>query len=164
LRARFPETRWFTEEVLHLTLVFLGSTEPSRVAALGAALASAAAAHAPFEVETAAAGGRPGDHRGGVAWLRLGRGAHEVADISLELDRAIGGGAYDGRRAPRPHLTVARRANEAVIAALQEWAQQRQPFAWRVDRLVLYRSHLGPRGSRYEQLAVSQLTGGVSPA
>jgi 2'-5' RNA ligase len=72
--------------------------------------------------------------------------------------------SYGERLQPRPHLTVARRVDESTIAALSDWALTRPRFAWHVDRLVLLRSHMGPAGSRYEELASNLLTGRGNPA
>ena len=115
-------------------------------------------AQAPFEVATGEAGGLPNGRRGGVAWLRLERGRRRRSrSLALELDREMGSGTYDERHRPRPHLTVARRVDESVIAALRELAPAID-VAWTVDRVVLLRSHTDPGGSRYEELHSTLLT------
>jgi 2'-5' RNA ligase len=156
VRAQHTDVRWLAPEKLHLTLVFLGQTEASRVEALAEAIAQVARAHAAFGVTTGDAGGRVGGRRGGVAWLRLADGGHEVAQLSIDVDDAIGSNAYEARNAPRPHLTVARRVTAAALADLRAAAQSIR-LAWPVDRVVLFRSHSGPRGSRYEELSSSAL-------
>jgi 2'-5' RNA ligase len=143
-------------EKLHLTLVFLGQTDASRVEALGAAIAGVTPRHAPFNVMTGEAGGRVGGRRGGVAWLRLADGGHEVARLSIDVDDAVGSHAYDAKNAPRPHLTVARRANECALADLRT-AVRSVRLSWTVGRVVLFRSHAGPGGSRYEEMFSSSL-------
>jgi 2'-5' RNA ligase len=143
-------------EKLHLTLVFLGQTDGSRVEALGAAIAGVTPRHAPFNVMTGHAGGRVGGRRGGVAWLRLADGGHEVARLSIDVDDAIGSRAYDAKNAPRPHLTVARRANDSALADLRT-AVRSVRLSWKVSRVVLFRNHTGPGGSRYEEVFSSSL-------
>ncbi len=157
LREAFPGTRWVSADKLHLTLVFLGQTNSLRLQELVAAIDAVGSRGSSFEVSTGEAGGLPDGRRGGVAWLRLSEGGAEVAHLALELDRDIGSGAYDDRHRPRPHLTVARRVDESVIAALREHAQSLD-VSWTVDRLVLFRSHSAPAGSRYEQLHSTLLT------
>lgn len=151
LRARHPNARWLPSEHYHLTLVFLGATDPARVAWLTERLAIIAAANDPFLVETAGAGGISG-HRGGVAWLRLATGHEDVARLSLAVDSEIESHAYGAKMEPRPHLTVARRVDDALLAELGA-AAPRLTTSWRSTRLTLYRSHTGPTGSRYEKLA-----------
>lgn len=156
LRARHPDVRWLTPDKLHLTLVFLGQTEVKRVEPIAAAMAAVAAGRAAFEVETGLAGGRANDRRTGVAWLRLTDGAQQVASVALELDRAIGSDTYDDRRTPRPHLTVARRVDQALLDDLRDVSAGLR-LRWTVDRLILFRSHTDPHGSRYEELRSAEL-------
>ena len=154
-------------EMLHLTLVFLGQTEAALVPAMAGALRDAARRHVRYTARTGQAGGRvddrPGARHGGVAWLTLGSGAAETAALSLDVDRALGSGTYDDRRRPRPHLTVARNATQDALAAVRRVAAENE-IRWQVDRIVLLRSHTGPRGSRYEQLGTFPLTSGPGGA
>ena len=163
LRAQFPTVRWMPADMLHLTLVFLGETEAASVPAIERALREVAVDHEPYDAATGEAGGRvddrPGARRGGVAWLKLSGGAAETAALSLDADGALGSGTYDDRRRPRPHLTVARIVTSDALTALRPIAAG-NTVRWRVDRMVLFRSHTGPRGSRYEELATLPLTSG----
>ena len=156
LREAFPAARWVAPHKLHLTLVFLGPTDPARVAHLTRAM-GAAGAHQQFDVATGEGGGRANQWRGGVAWLRLGPGASRVARLALDLDAALGSATYDESHMPRPHLTVARGVSPEVLAAIREWSAANPPLRWHVDRLVLFRSHTDSRGSRYEELATADL-------
>jgi RNA 2',3'-cyclic 3'-phosphodiesterase len=158
VRAKHPHVRWLPIEKLHLTLVFLGQTEASRVGALSEAIAEVAAHLGPFGVRTGDAGGRVGGRRGGVAWLRLADGGHEVAQLSIDVDDAIGTNVYDARNAPRPHLTLARRATKGSLEELRGAASSLE-LSWLVDRIVLFRSHTGPGGSLYEELFSNRLEG-----
>lgn len=157
LRQAFPEARWVAPHKLHLTLVFLGPTDPARLTDVAQAIEGVARAHEQFIVATGEGGGRANQWRGGVAWLRLASGASEVALLALVLDAAVGSATYDAGRAPRPHLTVARGASGELLAALGEWSAANSPLGWRVDRLVLFRSHTDPKGSRYDELATANL-------
>ena len=147
-------------EVLHFTLVFMGQVESERVAWLGERLDEVAARHAAFATRVDGAGGHvddgPGRRPGGVAWLTLSDGLREVADLALDVDAALGTHTYDDRRRPRPHLTVARAIDAAALAALRDLALATN-LEWRTTSIVLFRSHLGPGGSRYEPLSTHDL-------
>ena len=160
VRTLHPQVKWLPPNKLHLTLVFLGQTEPERVEALAQATARMAAGHEPFDVVTGDAGGKLGGKRGGVIWLRLAKGGHEVAQLSLDLDHAIGSGTYTATSGPRPHLTVARHVTAAALEDLRVVASQ-VILGWTVDRIVLFRSHTDPAGSRYEELSFAEL--GATP-
>lgn len=151
--------RWVPPEKLHLTLVFLGSIDATEAPSVGAAMQAVAQRTQAFEVATGEGGGYDGGRRGGVAWLRLSQGAHGVAQLALELDAAIGRHTYDSTHRPRPHLTVARHVTEAALEDIREAANTVQP-AWLVDRIVLFRSHPDPGGSRYEELSSAMLLPG----
>lgn len=97
-----------------------------------------------------------GGRRGGVAWVRLADGGHEVAQLSLDLDAAIGSQTFDAKRLPHPHLTVARGVGEGALHDLAATAAAMRLW-WTVDRIVLFRSHTDPAGSRYEDLAAASL-------
>lgn len=156
VRTRHPMVKWVPINKLHLTLVFLGQTDPARVSEIAGIVARVVAQHAPFEVATGDGGGKLHDRRGGVAWLRLAGGGHQIAQLSMTLDNAIGSHTFDDQHAPRPHLTVARRVSEAALKDLQIVASQ-VTLGWTVNRLVLMRSHTDPAGSSYEPLATFDL-------
>lgn len=154
VRDRHAEVRWIAPGRMHLTLVFLGSTEQGQVAEITAALAGVAGSARPFDVGLGAAGGRVGGRRGGVAWLQVAEGATEVARLAQELDEQLPGlraGAIN-----RPHLTVARRADEATLRDLRA-SDARMALRWTVERFVLFRSHTEPGGARYEEIGASRL-------
>ena len=156
VRERHPLVAWLPPNKLHLTLVFLGQTDATRVTGLADSLARVAARHRPFAVTTGHAGGRVGGRRGGVAWLRLAEGGHQTAQLSLDVDEAVGSHAYDAEHAPHPHLTVARKVTNSALADLRV-AAPRTSQSWAVDRIVLFRSHTGPGGSRYQELTSAPL-------
>ncbi len=145
---------------MHLTLVFIGQAGSERVPAIDQSLASVALHHAAYRTAIDSAGGhiddRPGARPGGVAWLTLGDGFRHTADLSLDIDQALGTHTYDQRRGPRPHLTVARAVDAPALAALRGLAPT-LTLEWLTTSLILFRSHLGPGGSRYEPLATHAL-------
>ncbi len=76
------------------------------------------------------------------------------ADLLAGLERAIG--FEPERRALRPHVTVARARGRERLRAV---ALDPEPAAleFEAEALVLYRSHTGPDGSRYEPLGSVEL-------
>lgn len=157
LRGRHPAVRWTRVDQYHATLVFLGSTDPAAVPDAVAALAGVAARRSPFEALTGEAGGFAASRRGGgVAWLRLAAGHDALAEIALELDTALGSGIYGSAAPPRPHVTLARRVDGALLDDLRA-ASPALATRWPVERLVLYRSHTVSAGSRYEELSTFPL-------
>lgn len=153
-RRRHDSARWLPVSGWHLTLLFLGSVEPGRVPELEMLIADVAAAHGQFQVGVAGGGGRV-THGEGVAWLRVGPGA---AELIAMVDRLAAMCPPDmtltsaPRRTPSAHLTVARRAGQALVDDLRDERLGPVRAGWAITALALLRSHLGPGGSRYETL------------
>lgn len=151
VRTLHPSARWLPPNKLHLTIVFLGQTDVSRVDSIATVMGEVAAGHRPFDVAAGEAGGRIGGRGGGVAWMRLANGGHDLAQLALDVDAALGSATFNEKFAPRPHLTVARGVSEEALADLRAVAAG-MTLGWTVNRLVLFRSHTDPGGSRYEEL------------
>src|SRR5262245_41451850 len=159
VRELHPQVKWLPMNKLHLTLVFLGQTDSERVDDIAERAAGVASRHSQFDVVTGDAGGKLGGDRGGVCWLRLAKGGHEVAQLSIDLDSAVGSNTYNANTGPRPHLTVARHVSAATLEDLRQLSTQ-IALGWTVDHITLFRSHTDPGGSRYEELASATLANG----
>ena len=157
LRELHPEVRWLPPEQYHDTLVFLGQTEATDVPRLAGAVERAAVRRQAFVARLSGAGGRDDGPRGGVAWVTVADGRLELAELARIVDEELEAAAY-GQRRPLPHITVARRVDRALLDDLRRDAA-RLGIEWRVDRVVLFRSHTGPSGSSYEELAAAPLSG-----
>lgn len=140
---------WPPPANLHLTLAFLGEQPEDRLPVLRAVGGDVAAGHGAFELRTAGLGGFPRPSHARVLWLGLEAEPSLVA-LAGRLRKALGevGIAVDAKPYA-PHLTLARFAAPVDITACGAGPR---PQAFTVDRLVLYRSHLGAQGARYEAL------------
>jgi 2'-5' RNA ligase len=158
LAGELPKARWVRPERMHLTLVFLGDTDPDLMDALDRGLTAAAAGHAPMRLTVTGAGAFPPGGRARVLWAGL------EADGDLEgLQRAVTaavervvGRLEDGKKKRRfhPHVTLARCrtpwprwAADKLVAALAV-----PPESFPVAEVVLIESQLGPGGPRYRTL------------
>ena len=150
LREQHPAARWSPASKLHLTLVFLGPTDPADIPRIDATVARVTASWPPFVVETGEGGGFMGEG-GGVAWLQLARGREDAAQLALSLDDALGARSYE-RRPPRPHLTLARRVTRPLLEEVHR-VDTALRTAFELDRAVLFRSHSGPGSAEYEELS-----------
>ena len=147
----------------HLTLRFLGTTDPARVPALGAALRAVAAAHEPFTLHSAAPGVFPGVARPRVLWLGLAGPVGRLLALQRATEAAlVGCGVPRETRPFQPHLTIGRIAaavppaahTAALLAALPVAAA---PLP--VTAIHLLRSTLGPDRARYTTLLTVPLRG-----
>ncbi|HLY13701.1 MAG TPA: RNA 2',3'-cyclic phosphodiesterase [Candidatus Limnocylindrales bacterium] len=162
------DVRWVRMDGLHVTLRFLGPTEPDRIAAAQAAVEAAAAGSRPFELGLAGAGAFPDTARPRVLWLGLAHGLEPLADLTQRLARSLAdeGWPHDDRPA-RPHLTLARSdgvASGALVAGRLIGAAATLDLRWTADRLVLFESQTGGGPARYIPRLDLPLTAGTESA
>lgn len=160
------DVRWVRMAGLHVTLRFLGPTEPERIPAAQAALAAAAIGVHPFELGVAGAGAFPNPGRPRILWLGLATGLAELGDLTTRVAASLAaqGWPHDDRPA-RPHLTLARSdgvAAGALVAGRLIAAAADFDLRWNVDRIVLFESQTGGGPARYLPLLEVPLPAGTS--
>jgi 2'-5' RNA ligase len=146
---------------MHLTVKFLGDTEPARVAPLVDAVSAVTGNILPFPFSVHGAGAYPNLKRPRVLWagviessatlLRLVEGV-EVETEKMGWPREI--------RKYSPHITIGRvkgNMNLGRLAAAMDLINDRHWGDQEAGELFLYRSHLGKGGARYEKVHVFKL-------
>lgn len=167
LRTRWPAARWVPIDNQHITLKFLGWVEPVRSADVVAAVEAVARRHEPAVVRTGVVGVFPTRRRARVLWVGLQDASGQLASLAADLEATLEPlGFRRERRDFTPHLTLARWPTPRSV--IDEPAIGRVPIEapFDVDRMVLYRSHLSPKGPRYEALVTPTLgsvRGGADP-
>ena len=88
----------------------------------------------------------------GVLWLGLDRGVEEAERLAAVVEEAVEAAGFPPEERPfRSHMTLSRlRPDQDVTTVLE--AVPPVGLAMAVERVVLYRSHLGPGGPRYEEI------------
>ncbi len=152
LKERLPGGRWVAPANWHVTLKFMGRTWPRLVEWVKEACREAGAAIRPFRVGFQDLGVFPGLSKARVLWVGLEDREGSLAALARELDERLGREFPPEKRPFSAHLTVARFNPPAPFrehaGALKGIKVDAAPF--RVGHLVLFRSHLSPRGARYE--------------
>jgi RNA 2',3'-cyclic 3'-phosphodiesterase len=154
LRLQIPEARWTARESWHVTVKFLGSVEEIRLDEVLNTGKKAAAASQPFETHLTTLGAFPTPRRARVIWIGLAA-EPPAATLAHQMERTFAEqGFRKESRAFQPHLTLARLRTPGPIAEPLEAAApfdfDTSPF--QVKEVVLYRSHLHPRGASYEAI------------
>jgi 2'-5' RNA ligase len=162
LRGSLPEVRagWERPEKLHLTLKFFGDTAQERVQALSLAVERAASAFAPFALVAAGTGAFPPRGSARVLWLGLHDASGTLARLQQALENECAAAGLKREERPfHPHITLARprpSTGARELAALH-LATEFPAVEFPVTEVVLIRSELGPKGSRYTALSHHRL-------
>jgi 2'-5' RNA ligase len=159
-RERIPGARWSRPSAWHVTLKFLGTTWPRVVDEVHEAVAATAGAAGPFESRLTDVGAFPSARRARVLWAGLSDPDGRFGRLVADLDEALVEHFDPEKRAFTPHLTLARltppRDLGEFVPELPGMSVASERFT--VDGLVLYRSHLSPKGATYEPLLTAPLS------
>jgi 2'-5' RNA ligase len=82
-----------------------------------------------------------------------------MAALAAELDRRLERDFPPEKRAFTAHLTIARLNPPAPVEAAELERTEVEASPFRVGELALFRSHLSPKGARYEPLERFPLRG-----
>jgi 2'-5' RNA ligase len=145
---------------LHVTLKFLGDTEESLVPKLDEIMRTASNGVAPFSIRLHGSGTFPPKGSARVVWVGL-EGTEPLAIIASRLESSLQELGFEPEgRAFKPHLTLARvkdpRASGSAIALADKYATA-DFGSVDVDRILLKKSVLSPRGPSYNTVITSPL-------
>jgi len=140
-----PPANW------HVTLRFLGDVDDLGRDRLFKEL-DAARLGEPFVVGWGGLGAFPQPGRATVLWVAADRGAADLSRLAADVEDAVVAAGFPHEERPfRSHLTLSRIRPHQDVARLLEAAGPLD-LAMTVDRVVVYRSHLGRGGARYEEI------------
>ena len=145
--------RWVDPSLTHITLKFLGDTNPRRIRDLAGKLDWAAGRTEALQLTTSGVGAFPNSRRPRVAWLGLEGDTVELEALADDVDEVAAELGYDREsRRFRPHVTVGRLRRgydppEDFELAARELVLPEQRLT--IDRIQLFRSVLLPNGPEY---------------
>ena len=163
LRELWPHARWTPPENQHVTLKFLGTTAADRLEPVSHVMKMVAAGRPGAEISLGQLGSFPSSKRVRVLWAGLEDPDDLLSGAVRDLGSALEPLGYPvEEREFTPHLTLAR-FREPVRPAdpLPDLDMGSLPSI-PVKSIELFRSHLSPKGARYEVLESFPL-GAVEP-
>jgi 2'-5' RNA ligase len=150
-RGALTSIRWSPRGNRHVTVRFLGGVASDDVAAVTAATAATAAAAAPFDLGLGALGVFPERGRARVWWVGLEDPTEALPQLVAAIEHLPPGSEPD-TRPYHAHLTLGRA--DPPLAVPPGWRPTPvPPTRWRVERLVLFESHLRRPHAVYEPVA-----------
>jgi RNA 2',3'-cyclic 3'-phosphodiesterase len=156
LRDRLIGARWAPLENQHVTLKFLGRTPPEKLDDVRDALEDVAGRHNPDEVSVTGLGVFPSVRRVRVLWAGLRDETDLLKAVADDLAATLAPLGYEPEKRPfSAHLTLAR--FKVPVPVEREMLELDEGSPFEVNAVDLYRSHLSPKGARYEALRSFEL-------
>lgn len=150
LRGLVPGARWTDRSSWHVTVKFFGEVPDQEVGELTGRIESVAGPSRAVDSRLLDVGAFPTLRRARVLWVGIDDSRARLEELHRDLSRATG--YPEEKRRFHPHLTLARLklpgSVEKVVRDATPLDLDRSEFG--IERLTLFRSHLSPRGARYE--------------
>lgn len=165
LKQSAAAVRWVAPNNIHLTLRFIGNTEPSRVADLKALMDDTASHHTAVETRIDLLSAFPNLKRPRIFWA--GCSDREVTERLCQLADTIEQGIQQLGFEPankmfKPHLTLGRVKRpdnlDRLVATVGQY--ELPTLNLYLDKMVLFRSTLTSDGPIYDRLHEASLSDG----
>ncbi len=154
LRDCGARVSWVKPRNMHLTLRFLGDTEPRLVDVLKSGIQTIQGT--PTVVRLNKLGAFPNLKRPRVVWAGVQGDLEPILDLSQEVEMLVQrlGFEPDARKF-KPHLTIGRIRDPRRAGDLTQAVADCpiEPIEFPLDKLILFQSTLTPKGPVYERLA-----------
>jgi RNA 2',3'-cyclic 3'-phosphodiesterase len=151
LRAIAPAAKWVRAENLHVTLKFLGHSEPEKLGAIEQAL-TAVHSPQPVALQFCGLGFFPNEKRPRVFWAGMEASANLRA-LAEDIDHAVTQLGFPAENRPfAPHLTLARFDPPGLPAKLDVAVKQHASTRFgslNTSMFHLIESKLKPTGAEY---------------
>jgi 2'-5' RNA ligase len=155
LKKSEADVKWVKPERIHLTLKFLGEVSPGLMEEVKKIIAQVVKNHKAFELQISQAGAFPKPEHPRVLWIGVKQGHEETVKLAQELEDALMRiGFQKEKRAFKAHLTLGRVRSAHNRNQLKELLQSVSvsPQTMRVEKLILFKSTLTPKGAIYQPL------------
>ena len=153
-RAVAPNVKWVRAENLHLTLKFLGETEPAKLGPLQNVLVAVRSPE-PVTLEFRGLGFFPNEKRPRVFWAGMQASAN-LKSLAADIDQAAHRLGFPLEDRPfTPHLTLARFPLPGIPPKLHHAIQEKHAQAFgslQAAEFHLIESNLKPTGAEYTTL------------
>jgi len=162
-RVDARSVRWVKPTNVHLTLRFLGDTEPSTIKDVNLSLDRVALNQKPFTLSLGALGCFPNQRKPRVIWVGVNGDTEQLSTLYYALARELEPLGWPAEKRPfKPHLTLGRVKNSRqVVNAQLPWGEALASASFDVSAVNLIKSDLRPTGAVYTSLHESHFAGPV---
>jgi 2'-5' RNA ligase len=162
LREAVPDVAasWTRVENIHLTLKFFGNVDIDRTTAISDAASRTAREFSEVKIGVGATGVFPKPSRAQVLWIGISDPSSKLSSLQQQLENECAREGFEKEeRAYRPHLTIARlrKPEGARQLADAHLNMKFEPTEIELRELVVFRSELSSKGSKYTAISRHQL-------
>ena len=162
LQAAVPDNKasWSRTENIHLTVKFFGNVLPKKIVRISEAASRLVTQLSKFKIEIGKTGAFPKVSQPRVLWIGVEDPTGELARLNQLFEKECSVEGFDREtRDFRPHLTIARLRRPEGAKALAETNEKLgfESMSVEVNELVVFRSELSPKGSKYTAISRHQL-------
>jgi RNA 2',3'-cyclic 3'-phosphodiesterase len=163
LRKDVPDVAgsWSRVENIHLTLKFFGNVTLDQVQTISDAASRAVKEFSSFQIDIGKTGVFPRPSRPQVLWIGVSDPSGKLSALQQKFeDECAAEGFAKEDRAFRPHLTIARlrKPEGAQRLADAHLSVQFESIPVPLTELIVFRSELSSKGSKYNAISRHQLT------
>jgi 2'-5' RNA ligase len=162
LREEVPDASasWSRVENIHLTLKFFGNVALDHIPKISVAATRTTEQFSKFQIGIGNTGVFPRPSRAQVLWIGVSDPSGQLTALQKRFeDDCAGEGFPKEDRAYHPHLTIARIRKPEGARRLADTHLQMtfEPIEVRVHELIVFRSELSSKGSKYTAISRHQI-------
>ena len=162
LRKEVPDASasWSRVENIHLTLKFFGNVALEHIPKISAAATRTTEQFSRFQIEVGNSGVFPRPSRAQVLWIGVSEPSDKLTAFQKRFEDECAAEGFDKEdRAYRPHLTIARLRKPERRLADTHLQMTFEAIAVPLRELIVFRSELSSKGSKYTAISRHQLPG-----
>ena len=158
------DVKWVNPVNLHLTLKFLGETQPDKIGVIDESLNPEIVKFPAFQVRFDVLGAFPGITHPRVVWLAGSQGIQQLVSLAGVIEQQLVSRSFPAEDRPfTAHLTIGRVRSPRGLKKLSHFLDEPKlaaPLLIDVQEVHLIQSTLSPRGPDYKTIINWPLTTG----
>jgi RNA 2',3'-cyclic 3'-phosphodiesterase len=152
LRSTEADVRWTTISSIHLTLKFLGETEPAIIPQIAQSLRNSSKSDSPMKLQVNGLGCFPNQRNPRIVWCAVNGDTDRLSRLQMEVENACAEYGFPSEDRPfSPHLTLGRVKSKRNLQLLVDYIKigTNLECEFTADHFNLYESVLKPQGAVY---------------
>lgn len=161
MKSKGANVKWVKADNIHLTMKFLGNTEPSKVDSIIESLNKAIHFTKPIETNLSLLGGFPNLTKPRVIWIDIEKNRELIINTAKDIESTLIDIGFEiENKKFTPHLTLGRVKDLKNFDNLDSYLQnlQLKSFDFNFESLSLIKSTLTQHGPIYKKLHTIQFS------